>query len=206
MESACICAMEVQACWDPPPILAWVAGGRGLPSGAFLDCQMSLRWGTPQPGEELPRLFQHLRMKPPGGHLIPENAGQAPDPQNPTAPKGSAFSETRLQWGGMPGWQRDHGRDPPTASFSQVVQTALLPSLLAALRRPMPGWPGLAGDPGCISAPLCTLLLVQGTRGTGWKAPQTNLPSSTDHIRILARNSPDDPLRAPFLRHPLDSI
>ena len=112
--------MEVQACWDPPPILAWVAGGRGLPSGAFLDCQMSLRWGTPQPGEELPRLFQHLRMKPPGGHLIPENSGQAPDPQDPTAPKGSAFSETRLQWGGMPGWQRDHGRDPPTASFSQA--------------------------------------------------------------------------------------
>lgn len=135
-------------------------GEGGLPSRVFPALSDEPLGGDIIAGEGLPSPSGHLRTRPPAGHLIPANSGQASDPDTPPAPKSSPFSECRLQWGKRPGWQRDHGRDPPLPPFPKRPR-----QLNAPQPRGGPRGPGLATDSRLHLAPLWTLVLAQMTRG-----------------------------------------
>lgn len=132
--------------------------GRGcleFPSRAFPDSQMNPRWVTPQPRESKATCWP--------SHSCQLRAGL--QTRHPRAAQSSTFSETRLQWGKRPGWKKDQDEDPPTISniLPRDTGNSVLSSLLAALWRPTPVCPCLAGVPRLSLASLCTLLFAQPT-------------------------------------------
>ena len=163
-------------------------GGRGgveFLLGASLDYQTSLRWQTPQPGEELPSLFWNLRTKPPGGHLIPTHSGQASDPDTgqiqrtpPSLKSGCWGREARLAKG---------TRQGPSCSltFPRSTGNSVLP-------RPLCGLAWLA-TPG-------SLYFGIGLDHQRWFEGLLNqicLFFHRSHLNLQC-NFPDSPLRASF--------